>query len=119
MYAHPSPYPSPASCFITETVFGESPSATPSSAQAPMVLSEGGDLQGGTSERWEGPQRGRGRAWGTPRESGLRDAVAQQGGSGKSEERQERVVANTGTVGREMQKREGRRPRGLCQFNVL
>lgn len=49
------------------------------------------------------------------RKVGIRMLVAQQRGNGKSEKRWERVVANTGTRGRELQKREGCNPRGLCQ----
>lgn len=78
----PPQYP-PTSGFITETVFGESPSAAPSSAQAPLVLSEGGDFQGSNGKG------GRGHGGGEARPGELRGKV----GFGILEPSKEEVVS--------------------------
>lgn len=91
-------------------------------AQARPLCASGGGIISGGQERKVGGATGGGEAvsaarTGELRESGHQGAVARQRGSGESEKRQEAVVANTGTVGGEMQKGEGSRPRGLCQFS--
>lgn len=80
------------------------------------MLAEGAALKVAKSER-----KGRAKvAVSIDRTGELRGKVditvlrAQETGSGKSEKRRERVVANIGTVGKELLKREGCKPRGLA-----